>query len=176
MRRILFVLITTCMLASCNKPKVEGHYEYQHGWNYDIAEGNIDVHETGTMDFYENGCALDSARQVYTVSFNDGSKATWIFNYVSPSRWHVDNNDFYFSGIEESFRMELEENITENCDIETSVILANKIIKNVSSSISRETKFNLSKLTGNELNWSYTYPDGHTDTWEFYRQEKKQVH
>ena len=172
MKKTLFILLAIGLLSSCCRPKVEGHYTYQHGWNYDIKEGNIDVHETGTMDFYDNGCALDSARQVYKVRFNDGGEATWIFNYVSPSKWHVENEDFYFSGVEESFRMELMENITVNCDKEKSAALAQKIIINVSRGISRETKFHLAELSKEKLMWNYTYSNGNTDTWTFYRQEK----
>ena len=172
MKKALFILLTIGLLSSCCNPKVEGHYTYEHGWNYDIAEGNVDVHETGTMDFYDNGCALDSARQVYVVNFNDGGKATWIFNYVSPSVWRVDGDDFYFAGIEESFRMELMENTTVNCEEEKSAELAHKIIKSVSRGIARETKFHFAELSQEKLMWNYTYSDGHTDTWTFYRQEK----
>ena len=95
------VLLTAIAVISCKNTQrdvqVEGHYTYQHGWNYDIEEGNIDVHETGTMDFYADSTALDSASQVYVMTFNDGGKATWVFNYVSPSIWRVEGEDFYFA-------------------------------------------------------------------------------
>lgn len=173
--KLLLLLATAFFAVSCNntsktEPQVEGHYTYQHGWNYDIDEGNIDVHETGTMDFYKDSTALDSARQVYKVTFNDGSKATWVFNYVSPSLWLVDGEDFYFAGVEETFRMELVESTCEDCNEELSKELAQKTVEGVSGGIAREIKFHLASLTEKELVWSYTYSDGHTDTWEFYRE------
>jgi hypothetical protein len=172
---LILLLIATVCAVSCkntqkSEPQVEGHYTYQHGWNYDIDEGNIDVLETGTMDFYKDSTALDSARQVYKVTFNDGSKATWVFNYVSPSLWHVEGEDFYFAGVEETFRMELVENTCDGCDEEKSKELAQKTVEGVSGGIAREIKFHLASLTEKELVWSYTYSDGHTDTWEFYRE------
>lgn len=163
---ILIFAVTSCK----NEPNVEGHYTYQHGWNYDIDEGNIDVHETGTMDFYADSTALDSARQVYKVTFNDGGKATWVFNYVSPSLWRVDGEDFYFAGVEETFRMELVESTCEDCNEELSKELAQKTVEGVRGGIAREIKFHLASLTEKELVWSYTYNDGHTDKWEFYRE------
>ena len=163
---ILIFAVTSCK----NEPKVEGHYTYQHGWNYDIDEGNIDVHETGTMDFYADSTALDSARQVYVMTFNDGGKATWVFNYVSPSIWRVEGEDFYFAGVEESFRMELVESTCEDCNEELSRELAQKTVEGVRGGIAREIKFHLDTLTDKELVWSYTYKDGHTDKWEFYRE------
>ncbi len=54
----------------------------------------------------------------------------------------------------------------------TATDLARRIILNVGKGIARETKFHLDKLTPQELVWSYTYSDGHTDTWEFYRSGK----
>ena len=54
----------------------------------------------------------------------------------------------------------------------TDAYLARRIILNVGKGIARETKFHLDKLTPQELVWSYTYSDGHTDTWEFYRSGK----
>lgn len=167
MKKLFLILFSACLMASCSQPKVDGHYNYQHGWNYDIAEGHVDVHETGTMDFYPDGSALDSANQVYRVTLNEGGTVTWVFNYISPSRWRVEGDDFYFSGYEASFRMELLEAKGDGCGEERE--LAERIMKKVSGSIGRETKFNLAKLTKNELVWSYTYKDGHTDTWEFYR-------
>lgn len=171
MKHFLLAVVTACLLASCGSSQVAGHYTYQHGWNYDVAEGHIDVHETGTMDFYTDGSALDSANQVYKVTLNEGGTVTWVFNYVSPSRWRVEGEDFYFAGDEDSFRMELLEVTTDGCGGERE--LAERVVKRVSSGISREVKFHLAKLTKKELVWSYTYPDGHTDTWEFYRDGNK---
>lgn len=174
MRRILLVLLTAIAVVSCKNTQrdvqVEGHYTYQHGWNYDINEGNIDVHETGNMDFYADSTALDSARQVYVMTFNDGGKATWVFNYVSPSTWRVEDEDFYFAGVEESFHMELVESTCEDCNEELSRELAQKTVEGVRGGIAREIKFHLDTLTDKELVWSYTYKDGHTDKWEFYRE------
>lgn len=90
-----------------------------------------------------------------------------VYFYISPSRWRVEGDDFYFSGYEASFRMELLEAKGDGCGEERE--LAERIVKKVSGSIGRETKFNMAKLTKDELVWSYTYKDGHTDTWEFYR-------
>ena len=156
-------------VCSCGHktPRVEGNYVYEHGWNYDIKEGHIDVHETGTMDFFPYGTAIDSARQVYTVDLNSGGTVKWVFDYVSPSRWRVDGEDFYFSGDEASFRMELIESVADGCADQNE--LASRIIQSVRGGIGRETKFHLALLTRDELVWSYTYPDGHTDTWEFRR-------
>lgn len=164
---VLLALVVSSSACGHRAPRVEGNYVYEHGWNYDIKEGHIDVHETGTMDFFHDGSALDSARQVYTVTLNDGGKVKWVFNYISPSLWRVDGEDFYFSGIEDSFRMELIEASVEGCEDQAE--LAARIIKSVRSGIGRETKFHLAGLSREELIWSYTYPDGHTDTWEFSR-------
>ena len=161
MRRILLLLLVSIVVISCKNSqnadvKVDGHYIYQHGWNYDIEEGNIDVHETGTMDFYADGTALDSACQVYNVTLKDGGKTTWIFNYVSPSLWHVDGEDFYFAGVDETFRMEIVEITTDDCDKDYSTELAQRMIKSVSDGIAREIKFHIASLTDKELVWSYT--------------------
>lgn len=171
MKRLLITMVVAFLLTACNNSKVDGHYNYQHGWNYDIAEGHVDVHETGTMDFYPDGSALDSANQIYKVTLNEGGTVTWVFNYISPSRWRVEDESFYFAGDEASFRMELLEAKVDGCGEERE--LAERIVKKVSGGIGRETKFNLAKLTKEELVWSYTYSDGHTDTWEFYRDEDK---
>ena len=170
------IVLSVIMLTACKSEKaavqsaqVEGHYTYQHGWNYDVEEGHIDVHETGTMDFYPDGTALDSARQVYKVVLNDGGAVTWVFNYVSPSKWRLDGEDFYFSGDEKTFRMDFLDATLDRCDESQITDLGERILRSVRGSIGREIKFHLDELTPKELIWSYTYPDGHTDRWEFYR-------
>ena len=172
-RRNYPALLFACCFTVCHvvfaigtlhsEPQVEGHYTYEHAFDYDIQGNHFDVHETGTMDFYADGSALDSARQVYTVTLADSSQTTWVFNYISPSRWRVDSVDFHFAGVKESFRMELVEG-------NEATELAQKIIDIYSRSIDHETIFHMDTLTTSMLQWSLTYPDGHSDTWEFYRQ------
>lgn len=174
-KHILILTAVLSLAAGCasmkpNLSQIPGHYTYQHGWSYDTKEGHIEVNETGTMDYYPDGSALDSARQVYVMTCPDGGRVTWVFNYVSPSRWRAEGSDFYFAGIEQSFRMTLLETRTEGgVDKIWADKQAHRVMKNVGSSIGRETKFNIAKLTQEQFVWSYTYPDGHTDTWEFER-------
>lgn len=146
-----------------------GHYTYFHAFNYDLYGNHLDVHETGSMDFHSDGTALDSASQMYVATLKEGAHVTYVFNYVSPSRWSLDGTDLYFSGIKDKFRMELVDFTTEGCDSTRAIELAQQIIKVVSGSIDYEYKFHIDTLTDKKLQWSYTYRDGHTDTWKFYR-------
>ncbi|MCR5549610.1 MAG: hypothetical protein K6F40_01555 [Bacteroidales bacterium] len=141
-----------------------GHYIYFHEFAYDLQDAHLKVRESGTMDFHPDGTALDSARQVYTATLQNGKKVTYVFNYVSPSKWRLEGEDFYFAGIKKSFRMELVEPYKEKEDE-----LAQEIIKVISGSIDYEYKFHLDTLTDHKLQWSFTYRDGHSDTWEFFR-------
>lgn len=161
--------------------EIEGHYAYEHRWSYDLDGWHITVHETGTMDFYDDGAALDSAVQVYEFTLlNSGCKASRPYLYFSPSRWRVDGDDFYFSGIKESsfitWDAEVLWNIdyyTDSClsgeELKTMRDLAERIFKNVITNIDKETKFHYSKPSKNVLVWTYTYSDGHSDTWKFRR-------
>ena len=160
----LVVAASCCMAQNTSSAHVLGHYTYQHAFDYDLDGAHLDVHETGTMDFHPDGTALDSARQVYTATLQDGTTVTYVFNYVSPSKWRLEGEDFYFAGIKESFRMELVESDKEKEDE-----LAQEILKVISGSIDYEYKFHLDTLTDHKLQWSFTYRDGHSDTWEFYR-------
>ena len=153
--------------------QVEGSYRYQHGWEYDTKEGHIKVHEVGTMTFGKEGRAMDNAVQEYTMKLNEGGEVKWTFYYASPSKWRVEGDDFYFAGEEKTFKMEVKESTVKGCSEERGRELAQKIIESVRSSIGREIKFKMTKLTSKELRWSYTYGDGHTDTWEFYRNRRQ---
>ena len=130
------VAMTACKSGNNNvqSPQVEGHYTYEHAFNYDLMKCHLDVHETGTMDFQANGTAIDSARQVYVATLKDGGSATYVFNYVSPSRWRLNKKDFYFSGIKESFSMEVAETSCKGCDKTRADELAQEIIKAVGGS------------------------------------------
>ncbi len=167
-------LALLALLFSCgNASKVVGHYSYQHGWAYPMQEGYIVVHETGTMDFKSHGGALDSAQQVYKLLTPDSTQITWVFNYVSPSRWSLDGEDFYFSGIDTLFRMQLLSSTVEgNSQLYDSVWVsdfAQRVIRDITMGIGQNTKFHLDTLNNNMLKWGYTYPDGHSDTWVFFR-------
>lgn len=150
-------------------PQVEGHYDYAHAFSYDLHGDHFDVYETGTMDFAHDGNALDSARQVYVATLKDGGTATIVFNYVSPSRWQLEGEDFHFSGNKDGFRMEVADIKTKGCDSTRAAELAQEIVKVVGGSIDYEYKFHLDTLTTHKLQWSFTYRDGYSDTWEFYR-------
>ena len=162
----LWCVVALLVVSACGTapkaPQMEGNYTYQHSFEYDLDGSHFDVHETGTMDFFADSTALDSARQVYTVAFASGDTTTWVFNYISPSRWHLDGDTLFFSGIKEQFRMELIEG-------ERETELAQRIIGMYGGSIDYEYKFHLDTLTAEKLQWSFTYRDGHSDTWQFYR-------
>ena len=160
------------LLVACgtrnNEPQVEGHYTYEHSFNYNLQGNHFDVHETGIMDFYADGSALDSAQQVYFVTRQNGDTDLYVFNYVSPSRWSLEGDTLFFAGIKERFRME---KLVDDRGLETSSLpdLSQEIIKVVSGSIDYQYKFHLDTLTEEKMQWSFTYRDGHSDTWEFYR-------
>ena len=86
-----------------------------------------------------------------------------MYNYVSPSRWHLEGEDFHFAGMKEGFRMEVVEG-------EEELDLAQRIAEMYEGSVEYEYKFHLDTLTEEKLQWSFTYRDGHSDTWEFFRQ------
>lgn len=155
------------------EPQVEGLYTYEHAFNYDYQGHHFDVSETGTMDFRADGSVVDSARQVYVATLAEGGVATIVFDYVSPSRWHLDGEELHFAGIKESFRMEPLETSVEGCDRQRADSLACAIVKLVGGSIDYEYTFHLDTLTASELRWSYTYRDGHADTWTFQREEAR---
>lgn len=160
---LLAALLTLCACnPKPNVPQMEGHYSYEHAFNYDMQGHHFDVSESGTMDFYADSTALDSARQVYTVTLPDSSTTTWVFNYISPSRWHLEGDTLFFAGAKEGFRMELIEG-------DGATELAQKIIDTYSNGIEYEYRFHLDTLTADLLQWSFTYRDGHRDTWRFYR-------
>lgn len=172
---LLALLTATACSSSVNidsrqAKKVCGHYVYEHSWSYSVKEGTLCCSETGTMDFYANGSALDSAEQHYTLRFATGDCVHWTYNYVSPSRWKIDSGKFLFAGDSSTFRMTLLHGQADfDCDSAWVVAYAQQIIRNVHSTIGRETAFHLAHLDRKQLVWNLTYRDGHTDTWLFRR-------
>lgn len=170
--RLLLVCLGA-VVASCGvrqaEPQVEGCYTYEHGFEYDLHGDHFDVSETGSMCFYNDGSALDSACQVYVATLKEGGCVTYEFNYVSPSTWSLDSVDFHFAGIKEQFRMEVMSTTLNGCDSARADSLANAIVDVVHRGIGYQYKFHLDSLTHDKLQWSFTYADGHSDTWHFYR-------
>ena len=160
MKKLIVILLAMASLQL--SAQVEGHYTYQHSFNYDMEGNHFEVSETGTMDFYADGTALDSARQVYTATLKDGRKVVWEYNYISPSRWRLEGKDLYFAGVKGKLRME----VVGDCP---EPELAQRIANMYSRSIDYEYKFHLDTLTAEKLQWSFTYRDGHSDTWTFFR-------
>lgn len=147
------------------------NYTYQHSWNYAVGQDSMFCSEDGTMDFFENGTALDHALQRYELHRVDGSRVVWYFDYYSPSFWRLDGDNFYFRGEEQTFSMTLlsDTNAAKGLAPAEYKEYAQRIIANVSRSIGHETCFKVADLSDCRLVWSYTYSDGHTDTWEFVR-------
>ena len=165
-RQIGFVALLLAVCACGGRQKaatMEGLYTYGHSFNYDLDGNHFEVSETGTMDFYADGTALDSARQVYTSTLANGDTATWVYNYISPSRWRLEGDTLHFAGTQEGFRME----VTEGTPTE----LAQRIADLYRGGIDYEYHFHLDTLTADRLQWSFTYRDGHSDTWAFIKVE-----
>ena len=173
-RKFFTMALTVALMSSCGThssvsdadsspnlgEQLLGHYTYEHAFNYDYLGNHFDVSETGTMDFYADGTGLDSAQQVYTVTRPDGDTIIYVFDYVSPSRWSLDADTFFFAGIKESFRMEPDKEDA----------LSQEIVKLVSGSIDYQYKFHLDSLTAEKMQWSFIYRDGQSDTWVFERE------
>ena len=170
-KKIVMIFVGAVALVSCGPaqkaPQVEGNYTYEHAFNYDMEGNHFDVSETGTMDFYADGTALDSARQVYHVTLADGDTVTWVYNYISPSRWRLEGDTLFFAGTKEGFRMEVIGRGVLPCT--PAEELAQKIADTYRSGIDYEYKFHTDTLTAEMLQWSFTYHDGHSDTWTFFR-------
>ena len=139
-------------------------------WNYQLGETakfTVEVRRSGTL---VNDVTIDYATgpEMYqdgkkTVTLKDGRTIKWVFNYISPSFWLLKGDDFHFGGLtKDTFRMEVIEGDQE-------LELAQKIINLYRNGIDRDTKYHLDALTPDLLQWSLTYPDGHSDTWKFYR-------
>lgn len=172
MKNILLIVSAAALLSVCAcstatpAPTIEGSYAYEHAFSYDMYGNHFDVHETGTMDFYADSTALDSARQVYTVTFPEGDTTSIVFNYISPSIWHLEGDTLFFAGIKDRFRMEVLEGNERVAE------MAHKIVAAYSGGIDYEYHFHIDTLSTDRLQWSFAYRDGHRDTWEFNRQEK----
>ena len=94
----LLLPMITLYVSAFSQMQIEGRYSYEHRWSYDIDTAHLDVCETGFINFYEDGTALDEALHIFVITHNDGRKDTSNIRYSSPSRWRADDEHFYYFG------------------------------------------------------------------------------
>lgn len=170
---ILFIYLGNNVLAQDKAYPIADAYHYAHSWSYAIGTDSIACTEVGEMIFREDGTALDHAIQKYSLLKADGTQYNWEYDYYSPSYWRLEDREFLFRGDSATFCMKLltafDDLNIEKTQAEWLRQYARKTAENVHRSIGREIRFVLSELSQCCLEWSYTYPDGHTDTWLFER-------
>lgn len=165
-----FVLVRCSVGKQCTDTLAQGTYRYSHGWEYQYGGNWVAVKEEGTMAFHPDGTALDSALQHYRIETPEGTVCKIDYLYQSPSWWHIEDSNFFFRGVAETFVMQpvsMESSNPALCDS-----LSQVFIDLVTRGIARETCFHLKKLNRRQLVWTLRYPDGHTDSWQFYRTGK----
>lgn len=109
---LLFIALCLSILPCGNGQStkaqiITGHYQYKYVIPYSVKEGAMLFSETGTMDFYDNGHGLDSARQVYRLITQDRDTVFWTFNYVNQNNWQVSGDTLLYSGTPATFIFEL---------------------------------------------------------------------
>ena len=127
--------------------KIAGHYKYKYVVPYNIKQGAMLFSETGTMDFYENGHGLDSARQVYRLISNESDTVYWTFNYVNQNNWHATGDTLTYSGTPETFIFELLELRVTNPAMESwAREYGDYILRRIRETIGDTEKFHIAKL------------------------------
>lgn len=164
---------------------IPGRYEYTHSWDYAAPDSNGTIHcdETGVLWFYGNGTFADTAFQTHTLHLKEPVREVldrpspdtiaidtyqFHFHYICPGSWRVDNGKFLFSEHAEGFDMVLLNESTSKWVVGYS----NAIEKHSLPNSSRWFTFDIERLDEEWFIWTYTYPDGHKDSWEMKRSSK----
>ena len=107
----LLLPMITIYVSAFSQMQIEGRYAYEHSWSYDTDTARLDVYETGFINFYEDGTALDEAQHVFVITHSDGSKDTSDIRYASPSRWRADDEHLYYFGRQAMYDLGFADNI-----------------------------------------------------------------
>lgn len=179
MKRLVYLALFLALPMLAIGQQAVGHYTYSHGWAYNVQEGKIQVSETGTMDFYPDGSVTDSALQHYVLLRPDGSKINIDFDYLSPSYWQQEGNVMKFWGDSSRFFMApVKVTVDYPATVADSVRKADrrwaydfawKQTRTVRGSIHKPYNFQVTRLDNQAMDFSYTYSDGHSDSWHFVR-------
>lgn len=156
-----------CFGQNAMAKKIPGHYHYKYVVPYNIKQGSMVFSETGTMDFYENGHGLDSARQVYRLISNGTDTVYWTFNYVNQNKWKVDGGNVIYSGTPETFIFELLDLRVTNPALESWALeYADYILRRIRETIGDTEIFTIDKLNRKCL---FLVPEGGSGRLEFFR-------
>ena len=180
MKRLVYIALFLALPMLAIGQSAVGHYTYSHGWSQNVQEGNISVTESGTMDFYPDGSASDSALQHYVLQRPDNSIVRVDFDYLSPSYWQHEGNVLKFWGDSSCFFMvpvsvQVEypaANVSDSvrkADKRWAYNFAWNISQTARKNIHKPYLFQVTRLDNKAMDFSYTYPDNHTDQWHFVR-------
>ena len=178
----LLALLPTLLHCQIQKPEerhIPSHYVYTHSWDYAAPDGNGTIHcdETGTLDFYADGTYADTALQHHylrtKVRESEGWRAEtseaetyqFDFMYYCQGRWRVENGKFLFCELAEGFDMVLQNDSTDQWTTYYADLIEKKTLPNSS----RWFTFDIERLDEEWFIWTYTYPNGRTDSWEMKR-------
>lgn len=185
-RRLVALLLTGIALTffGCSTSRVlmplekhiAGYYEYDHAWNYSIANlGQLRCEETGWLMFNPNGTFADLAVQNHYLTLPDSSKVLFVYTYVCHGSWKVRDGKFLFNEHSQGFVLDQQEiRPLTLCKLGTTQLQdwSRQIVNNATPKDYWYT-FDIERLDKKWFIWSYTYPKtGEKTLWHMHRTTK----